>query len=177
MENYSLIFTVLKLSEQCNRTSIKDSSYRFYLRYKSDKRHHGIFDFCKELTTPEKVTGCFCFKTYRTHAVFELLTKFGFIKLTELQPEALQVIQHLLGHVSKITIFGSKEIKFFNIDLNCLIDLASRMVLYDLFHSLTQKGKKECIKLLALYENSCKLFIICRSGCGNLELDLKLTYL
>ena len=36
-----------------------------------------------------------------------------------------------------------KEKKIFSIDLNCLIDSASCMVLSNLFHSLTQKGKKE----------------------------------
>ena len=52
-----------------------------------------------------------------------------------------------------------KEKMFFSIDLNCLTDSASRMVLSNLFHSLTQKGKKECLKLSVLQENSCKLFL------------------
>ena len=70
-------------------------------------------------------------------------------------------------------IVGSK---FFSIDLNCLIDLASRMVLSNLFHSLTQKGKKECLKLSVLQENSCKLFLFA-DLVWQLEVDLKLTYL
>ena len=51
--------------------------------------------------------------------------------------------------VSNLTPTGScienndlwfKEKKFFSIDLNCLIDSASRIVLTNLFHSLIQKG-------------------------------------
>ena len=52
-----------------------------------------------------------------------------------------------------------KEKTFFSIDLNCLIDSASGMVLSNLFHYLTQKGKKECLKLSVLQEKSCKLFL------------------
>ena len=111
---------------------------------------------CKKLATQEKVTGCFCFSTtitHRTHAVFEIMTKFVFISRSL---------------VSNLTPTGScienndlwfKEKKFFSIDLNCLTDSASRMVLSNLFHSLTQKGKKECLKLSVLQENSCKLFL------------------
>ena len=53
--------------------------------------------------------------------------------------------------VSNLTPTGSciennhlwfKEKKFFSIDLNCLIDSASHMVLSNLFHSLTQKVKR-----------------------------------
>ena len=41
--------------------------------------------------------------------------------------------------------FCFKKKKVDNIDLNCLIDLASRMALSYLFHSLTQIGKKRML--------------------------------
>ena len=116
---------------------------------------------CKKLATQEKVTSCFCFSTtitHGTHAVFEIMTKFVFIKVMNCKRSL----------VSNLTPTGScienndlwfKEKKFFSIDLNCLIDSASRMVLSNLFHSLTQKGKKECLKLSVLQENYCKLFL------------------
>ena len=40
-----------------------------------------------------------------------------------------------------------KERKFFSIDLNCLIDSTSHMLLSNFFHSQTLKEKKECLKL------------------------------
>ena len=42
---------------------------------------------------------------------------------------------------------------------NCLINLASPMVLPNLFHSLIQKGEKECLKLSVLQENSGELLL------------------
>ena len=53
--------------------------------------------------------------------------------------------------------FYFREKKFINISLNC--DSASRMVLSNLFDFLTQKGKKECLKLPILQKNSGKLFL------------------
>ena len=46
-----------------------------------------------------------------------------------------------------------------NIDLNYLIELTLRKEFPKLFHSLTQKGKKEYLKLSVPYENSFKLFL------------------
>ena len=45
-------------------------------------------------------------------------------------------------------------------DLNFLIDPTFRMVLSNLFHSPTQKGKKRMLKLSFLQENSGKLFLL-----------------
>ena len=101
----------------------------------------------KKLATQEKVTGCFCFSTtitHGTHAVFEIMTKFVFIKVMNCKRSL----------VSNLTPTGScienndlwfKEKKFFSIDLNCLTDSASRM-LSNLFHSLTQKGEERMLK-------------------------------
>ena len=50
------------------------------------------------------------------------------------------------------------------------------MLLSNLFHSLTQKGMKECLKLSVLQENSCKLFLFADLVWSS-EVDLKLTYL
>ena len=58
------------------------------------------------------------------------MTKFVFIKVTEIKNNDLWF----------------KEKKFFRMDLNCLIDSASRMMLSNLSHSLTQKGKKRMLK-------------------------------
>ena len=51
------------------------------------------------------------------------------------------------------------------------------MVLSNLFLSLTQKVKKEPLKLLVLQENSSKLFLIANLVWQSEELDLKLTHL
>ena len=95
------------------------------------------------------MTGCFCFSTTTTqgtHAVFEVMTKFVSIKLTELQPKPCNQFNTYWDMYRKKTTFGSKKRKFFTINLNWLIDSASRMVLpNNLFHSLTQKRKKECL--------------------------------
>ena len=50
------------------------------------------------------------------------------------------------------------------------------MVLSNLFHSLTQKGKKECLNCSVLQEYSCELFLFA-DLVWYLEADLKLTYL
>ena len=50
------------------------------------------------------------------------------------------------------------------------------MVWSNLFHLLTQKVEKECLKLPVLHENSCKLFLFA-DLVWQLEVDLKLTYL
>ena len=44
-----------------------------------------------------------------------------------------------------------------NIDLNCLIDLASRIGLAKLFNCVRQKGKEEYLKLSILQEHLFKL--------------------
>ena len=51
------------------------------------------------------------------------------------------------------------------------------MVLSNLFHSLTQKVKKESLKLSVLQENSSKLFLIANLVWQLEEVDLKLTHL
>ena len=108
------------------------------------------------------MTGCFCFNTtmiHWTHAVLNLWQNLF----------SLSWLNCSRGLVSNLTPTGScienyglwfKGEKFFRIDLNCLMDSASLMVLSNLlFHCLTQKGKKECLKLSVLQENSCKLFL------------------
>ena len=51
------------------------------------------------------------------------------------------------------------------------------MVLSNLFHSLTQKLKKESLKLSVLQENSGKLFLIADLVWQLEEVDLKLAHL
>ena len=126
-----------------------------------------LYLICKKLATKEKVTGCFYFHTtitHGTHAVFEILTKFMFSKANKLNPEALQVIKLLLGYVSKRKVLVLEKKKFISIDLNCLKDSTYHTVLSNLFHFLTQKRKRKCLKLSVLQENSNKSFnkFICR---------------
>ena len=69
--------------------------------------------------------------------------------------------------VSNLTPTGSciknsdlcfKEKMVFSIHLNYLIHSVSCIVLSNLLHFLTKKGKKEVLNLSVLQENSCKLF-------------------
>ena len=64
----------------------------------------------------------------------------------------------LLNRLSSAAVNGS-TVLLSSAVVNCLIDSASRKVFSNLFHSLKQKGKKECLKLSVPQENSCKLFL------------------
>ena len=53
---------------------------------------------------------------------------------------------------------------FINVDLNCLIDLAPRMEFPKLLDSITQTGKKEYLKLSALWKNPLNTLNTCSSS-------------
>ena len=119
-----------------------------------------LLPFIYQKISNEKGTGCFCF----SKAIMGL-------------PQSLKLWRNLFllswpnfsrSLVSNLTPTGScienKDIcfiekKFINIDFNSLTDSAFRIVLSNLFHSLTQKGKTECLKLSVLQENSGELFL------------------
>ena len=91
----------------------------------------------------EKVTGCFGFSTtitHETHAVFEIMTKFVFVKVNC----SRSLVSNLTPTVSCIenNHLWFKEKKFFSIDLNSLIDSPPPMVLSNLFHSVIHRGEK-----------------------------------
>ena len=132
------------------------------MRHPTDKHHHGAFVFrLQKIDNARKSDWFFLFQHHNN---------MGFTQSSKIWPN-LCLLRYLYcsrSFVSNLTPTRSciknnhlsfKEKTFFSIDLNCLIISASRMVLSNLFDSLTQKGKKECLKLSLLQENSYKLFL------------------
>ena len=162
MEKY--LFLLSYLSEPCNRTSMRESSFKFFqLRHLADKHHHGAFVFhLQKIANTRKSDWSFLFQHHNDTWDSHSLWNYDEIMYS------LRWLNCNWSLVSNVTLTGScienndlcfREKKLISIDLNCLIDSASRMVLPYLFHFLTQKGKKECLKLSVLQENSGKLFL------------------
>ena len=120
------IFTIFKPVEPYNKASIRELFIEVF--------NWDIY---------QKMSGCFCFRTTIKHGTLAVLW-WRFCSLRWMNCSR-SLVSNLPPNGSYIenNDLSFKEKKIFSIDLNCLIDSVSCMVLSNLFHSLTQKGKKE----------------------------------